>query len=395
MQQGLAEIEQQCAARGVGFIMRRAVEGEAEGEAGREDVARFCSEARAALVVGDENPLRGPEAWREHVAAALSVPFWTVDADVIVPSRLLEKAQFSAGVARPRLYRALREFLQPYENAHAARRWSRPRGLWADDVGRDITRGWSSFDRSVRPVEAWRGGPEAANARLQHFVGTLLRNYERDRNRPEIDGTSALSPYLHFGHIGPQSVALAVDDAVKNDASLRSARDAFFNELIVWRELAVNFVRYQPAYDSPACADNWARLTMAEHDRDERAVRYTLARMESARTGDELWNAAQTQMLRHGWMHNYLRMYWAKKIVEWTPNAATAMRTAIHLNDRYFLDGRDPNGYAGVAWAVLGKFDRAWGERPIFGKRRYMSGESTGRKFDARRYIEQMNSLPE
>jgi deoxyribodipyrimidine photo-lyase len=174
---------------------------------------------------------------------------------------------------------------------------------------------------------------------------------------------------------------------------LKRPADAFLDELIVWRELSVNLVRYQPEYDSTACADNWARLTIAKHDRDEREVLYTLKQLEEARTHDELWNAAQLQMVHYGWMHNYVRMYWAKKILEWTRDAATAMKRAIYLNDRYFLDGRDPNGYAGVAWAILGKFDRAWGERPVFGKRRYMSGESMSRKFDAGRYMKQMRSL--
>ncbi len=208
-----------------------------------------------------------------------------------------------------------------------------------------------------------------------------------------MDGTSKLSPYLHFGHIGPVTIALAINAAVKQNPNLNTARDSFFNELIVWRELSVNFVRYQPGYDSIECADNWARSTLELHDRDERALLYTLKQMEDARTHDELWNAAQLQMVHYGWMHNYLRMYWAKKILEWSPDAATAMKRAIYLNDRYFLDGRDPNGYAGIAWAVLGKFDRAWGERPVFGKRRYMSAESTARKFDSTLYIAQMRAL--
>jgi deoxyribodipyrimidine photo-lyase len=136
-------------------------------------------------------------------------------------------------------------------------------------------------------------------------------------------------------------------------------------------------------------------VTIAEHARDEREHLYTLCQLERAQTHDDLWNAGQTQMVRHGWMHNYVRMYWAKKILEWTPDVATAMKYAIHLNDKYFLDGRDPNGYAGVAWAILGKFDRAWGERPIFGKIRYISGASTGKKFDSKRYIQQMGLLPQ
>ena len=271
--------------------------------------------------------------------------------------------------------------------------WKRPRGLQAENVRTDITRGWKDFDRSVKPVEAWHGGRKAAMKRLRVFVATMMAGYEREHNRPEIDGTSKLSPYLHFGHISAVTVALAVKAAVNKHPQRKSAAEAFLDELIVWRELSVNFVRYQPGYDSAGCADNWAKLTIAKHDKDERDAVYTLKQMEEARTHDELWNAAQLQMVHCGWMHNYMRMYWAKKILEWTRDSATAMKRAIYLNDRYFLDGRDPNGYAGVAWAILGKFDRAWGERPVFGKRRYMSGESMARKFDAERYIEQMHAL--
>ena len=384
LNQGLPDIEEDCAERGVGFVMRRAP---------HEDHERFFADVGAARVIGDENPMREPEKWRIKLAKSLRIPFWTVDADVIVPSKLLEKAQFSAGVARSRLYRALPEFLHAYENPSAEKVWRKPRGLYTDDVHEDITRGWQDFDRSVQPVAAWQGGHHAAMKRLQTFCSKMLVTYDHDRNRPEIDGSSKMSPYLHFGHVGPLTIALALNAQVKREPKLSAARDSYFNELIVWRELAVNFVRYQPEYDSPACADNWARATIAEHDRDEREVLYTLPQLEGARTHDELWNAAQLQMVRYGWMHNYLRMYWAKKIVEWTRNTATAMKWTIYLNDRYFLDGRDPNGYAGVAWAVLGKFDRAWGERPVFGKRRYMSGASTGKKFDSQSYKQQMNAL--
>lgn len=384
LQQGLPDIEQDLAERGVGFVMRRAPHCDHE---------EFFADVHAAMVIGDENPMREPERWRQHLAGVLRVPFWTVDTDVIVPSKLLEKAQFSAGVARPRLYRRLAEFLIPYENTKAKHPWHRPRNLRHDSLMEDITRGWRDFDRTCKPVDAWHGGHHAAVKRLHHFTTKLLPTYDRDRNRPELDGTTALSPYLHFGHIGPLTIALAVDEAAKKHAALKHQRDGLFNELIAWRELAVNFVRYQPDYDNVRCADNWAAATIAEHDRDEREITYSLRKLEAAETYDELWNAAQIQMNQHGWMHNYMRMYWCKKIVEWTPNATTAMRYAIHLNDRYFLDGRDPNGYAGVAWAVLGKFDRAWGSRPVFGKRRYMSGASTGKKFDSKRYIEQMREL--
>ena len=185
LNQGLPDIEEDCAERGVGFVMRRAP---------HEDHLKFFADVDAAMVIGDENPMREPETWRVKLAEKLRVPFWTVDADVIVPSKLLEKAQFSAAVARPRLYRALPEFLVPYENPHAEVKWKQPRGLHADDVHEDITRGWKDFDRSVKPVEAWTGGHHAAVKRLQAFCGAMLANYDRDRNQPEVDGTSKMSP---------------------------------------------------------------------------------------------------------------------------------------------------------------------------------------------------------
>lgn len=387
--QGLPDIEDDCAERNVAFFMRRAP---------HEDHMQFFTDVDAAMVIGDENPMRAPEHWRVQIANALGrkrVPFWTVDADVIVPSKLLLKAQFSAAVARPRLYGALGEFLKPFTNLKAEHTYKRPHGLAVDDVRKDITRGWEELDRTVKPVEAWMGGHKAAVKRLHTFVSRMLDTYDRDRNKPETDGTSKMSAWLHYGHIGPQTIALAVDKAAKENPKLKEARDGYFNELIVWRELAVNFVRYQPEYDSPGCADNWAKQTIADHDKDEREVLYTTAQMEKAQTHDELWNAAQIQMVRYGWMHNYMRMYWAKKILEWTPNVATAMKVGIYLNDKYEIDGRDPNGYSGIAWSMLGKFDRAWFERPVFGKRRYMSGASTGKKFMSSLYIQQMRGLPE
>jgi deoxyribodipyrimidine photo-lyase len=386
LNEGLPDIEKDLSERNISFIMRRAP---------HESHQRFFEDAHAAFLIGDENPMREPERWRRQLASRIRIPFWTVDTDVVIPSKLIEKAQYGAYTIRPRLYRLLPEYLHPYENLCAEHAWKRPRGFHADSVHEDITRGWKDFDRSVAPVEAWKGGTHAALKRLRVFTTKLLGNYDAQRNHPEIDGTSCMSPYLHFGHVGPITIALAVDAAAKADKRLRAARDSYFNELIVWRELAINFVRYTQKYDSADCAESWAKVTIAKHARDEREYLYTLRQLEHAQTHDDLWNAGQMQMVRHGWMHNYLRMYWAKKILEWTPDVATAMKHAIHLNDKYFLDGRDPNGYAGIAWAILGKFDRAWGERPIFGKIRYMSGASTGKKFDSKKYIQQMGLLPQ
>ncbi len=384
LNQGLPDIEADLAERDISFVMRVAP---------RESHERFLADVDAGFLIGDENPMREPERWRKHLASRIRIPFWTVDTDVVVPSRLMETAQYGAYTIRPRLYRLLPEYLRPYENLHARYAWKRPRGFHADSVREDMTRGWKDFDRSVGPVDAWKGGTHAGLKRLKIFAARLL-DYDEKRNHPEVDGTSCMSPYLHFGHVGPITIALAIEAAVRGNPKLRAARDSYFNELIVWRELAVNFVRYTPKYDSAECAESWAKTTIAEHARDEREHLYTLGQLETAETHDDLWNAGQTQMVRHGWMHNYVRMYWAKKILEWTPDVATAMKYAIYLNDRYFLDGRDPNGYAGIAWAILGKFDRAWGQRPVFGKIRYMSGASTGKKFDSKRYVQQMELLP-
>ena len=386
LNQGLRDIEADLASRNISFVMRRAP---------HESHERLLADVKAAFLIGDENPMREPERWRKHLASRIEIPFWTVDADVVVPSKLMGKAEYGAYTIRPRLYRVLADYLHPYRNSHAEYAWKRPRGFQSDSVHEDMTRGWKDLDRSVIPVEAWKGGTHAGLERLKFFAGDLLADYDDRRNHPEMDGTSCMSPYLHFGHVGPITIALAVEDAVRANPRLRTARDGYFNELIVWRELAINFVRHTTKYDSPECAEAWAKTTIAEHARDEREHLYTLDQLEEAQTHDPLWNAGQIQMVRHGWMHNYVRMYWAKKILEWTPDVATAMKYAIYLNDKYFLDGRDPNGYAGIAWAILGKFDRAWGERPIFGKIRYMSGASTGKKFNSKRYIEQMGLLPQ
>ncbi len=384
LNQGLVDIEADLGQRNISFVMRRAP---------NESHERLLNDVKAAMVIGDENPMRAPESWRASLAKNISIPFWTVDTDVVVPSKLIEKAQYGAYTIRPRLYRLLPEYLVAYENPHAEHAWKRPRGFHADSVHKDMTRDWPDLDRSVGPVAAWKGGTHAGLARLKLFVSTMLREYNDTRNHPEVDGTSAMSPYLHYGHVGPQTIALAVQAAAAADSTLAKAKDSYFNELIAWRELAVNFVKYSPLYDSHECAEDWAKKTIAEHARDERERIYTLAQLEAAETYDELWNAAQIQMVEYGWMHNYMRMYWAKKILEWTPDVATAVKYAVHLNDKYFIDGRDPNGYAGVAWAMVGKFDRAWGERPVFGKIRYMSGASTGRKFDSKGYVRKMREL--
>lgn len=375
LNEGIPDIAVALEKRNVGLVLRRYPE---------QSLLKFCDEVNPALVVGDENPMREPERWRQTAAAKLKVPLWTVDADVIVPSKLMEKAQYAAHTIRPRLQRELTAFLVPSKNPRARTPWHKPQNLYSLPIGTDITDGWS-LDRSVSPVSAWRGGSSEAKRLLKDFIQHKLRGYGTERNKPEIDHTSRLSPYLHFGHISPITVALAVQesDAPKAD------KEAFLNQIITWRELAVNLVRFNPNYDNFECGEPWAHRTLAAHAKDLRPVLYSESQLEHAETHDPLWNAAQMQMVNTGWMHNYVRMYWGKKILEWSRTPAEAHRIAVYLNDKYELDGRDPNGYAGIAWSIVGKFDRPWFERPIFGLIRYMSGESTGKKFNSKKYIEQ------
>jgi len=380
LNQGISGIARRLAERGVGFVLRRFP---------HHHLLKFCDEVKPALVVGDENPMREPESWRAKVAQHLRVPFWTVDADVIVPSKLLMKEQYAAYTARPVIHRLLPDFLQPVGNTKAKVAWKAPPGLHTLPAESDITDGWK-LDRSVAPSSHYSGGTDEALKHLKHFVSGQLRGYVADRNKPELDSTSHMSPYLHFGHIGPHTVALAVQ---KTDAP-KAAKDAFLEQMIVRRELAINFVRFNSDYDNFESGPPWAHKSLADHIGDERKV-YSESQLEHAQTHDPLWNAAQQQMTLTGWMHNYLRMYWAKKILEWSKTPAQAFQTAVYLNDKYELDGRDPNGYAGIAWAIVGKHDRPWFDRPVFGMVRYMALNSTSKKFNSKRYIEQMRALAE
>jgi len=373
--QGIRDIAEGSRDRNVGFVLRRFPE---------HSLLRFCEEVKPAIVIGDENPIRLAEEWRKKVASQLRTPLWTVDADVIVPSKLMEKAQYAAHTIRPRLEKQRANFLVQPRNPVAKHVWKKPKNLHSMALDSEITEGWA-IDRSVQPVSGIPGGTTEGLRLLEDFVGKKLKNYGKQRNHPELDSTTRLSPYLHFGQIGPLTVALAVQKA----AAPKADREALLNQILVWRELSINFVKYNPVYDSLECAENWAHRTLAKHAKDPRPVVYTDKQLENAETHDRLWNASQMQMMNHGWMHNYMRMYWAKKILEWTRSPAEAHRIAVRLNDKYEMDGRDPNGYAGIAWAILGKFDRPWFERPIFGQIRYMSLESTGKKFNSKLYIEQ------
>jgi deoxyribodipyrimidine photo-lyase len=348
----------------------------------------------------------------------------------VVPSRVFDRTFVLLHHFRPHLKRELPKFLVEQKNPSPLNQWQPGKGLEAWDLKREITEGFAKLDRTVEPVDSFTGGTHAALRRLSDFVHLELRDYVEKRNHPELRGTSRLSPYLHFGNIGPITIALAVrkaasahcssawvdgqDDAgaeAQTSSEVASARlkscpdtkptdivsaaEKYLDELIGWRELAVLFVRHEPNYDNWECAAPWARKSLMEHADDPRPHRYTLEQLERGETKDELWNAAQLEMVNTGWMHNYMRMYWAKKILEWAPDPATAFDWAVILNDRYELDSRDPSGYAGIAWAIVGKLDRPWFNRPVFGLVRSMTGTSISRKFDADAYIRRSGDLRE
>jgi len=374
--QGIPDIASSLAKRRVGFVLRVWPD---------HHLTKFCHEVKPSLVIGDENPLGETERWRQTAAHRLHLPLWTVDADVIVPGKLLLKEQYAARTIRPRIHALLGEFLKPVTNVKARVAWQRPARVFSLRTDSDVVSNLP-IDRSVAPVTNFRGGADEATRTLRRFVHKRLPGYATRRNKPDLDGTSRLSPYLHFGHIGPRTVALAVREAEAPQLD----REAFLEELIVRRELATNFVRFNPHYATIESAEPWARRTLSRHARDEREYVYSERQFEQAETHDALWNAAQQQMVCGGWMHGYMRMYWAKKILEWTRSPAEAYEIAVRLNDRYELDGRDPNGYAGVAWAIAGKHDRPWFERSVYGTIRYMSSASTSKKFDAKTYIERV-----
>jgi len=302
--QGIPDIAQRARERGIGFVLRAYPE---------HSLIRFCEEVKASLVIGDENPLREPRRWREIAAKKLNVPFWTVDADVIVPSKLLEKERYAARIIRPQLQQRLQQFLPLAGTPRAKVEWQKPPLLAAlpDDGSIDITEGWKQLDRSIGPVNSFRGGTREALRLLDEFIKYKLATYHENHGKPEIDGTSRLSPYLHFGNIGPHTVMQTVQKATAPQA----AKDNYMNELLTWRELAINFVHFNPLCDSIESAPDWAHKTLAEHSRDPRPVLYSREELENAQTHDELWNAAQLQMLHAGRMHNYMRMYWAKKFL--------------------------------------------------------------------------------
>lgn len=370
---------------------------------------------RACTVVTDEYPCFFLPHMIDAVKDRLPVPLELVDGNGVVPLRLPERTFTVAHSYRRWMQKNILDCLtempdaDPLEKAELPVMKSLPKsitkkwkpadldGLLADDGLSDIP-----IDHSVHPSPVVSGGSVAAGENLARFLSDRLQAYDQDRNHPDEEATTGLSPHLHFGHIGAHEIVESVLDQENwtpdqlSDANGKNSgfwntsesAEAFLDQILTWREMGFNMAFREPdTYDTLDSLPDWAKKTIADTADDQRPVVYTLEQFESAQTHDELWNAAQRELVRHGVMHNYMRMLWGKKILQWTESAQRAAEIMIHLNNKYGLDGRDPNSYSGIFW-VLGRYDRAWGpKRPIFGSLRYMTSDSARKKLRLEEYL--------
>jgi deoxyribodipyrimidine photo-lyase len=383
MLEGLQEVAATLAERRIAFVVRRGAPNEVALALGED----------AALVVCDRGYLRHQKAWRADVALHLPCALVQVEGDAVVPLEVAShKAEAAARTLRPKLHKVWDEYLRPLEDAVVRESaLDLPIESTVDPSDVDGMLDGLKLDRSVPPVHRFRGGTGEARRRVREFVDAKLDGYAGRRSEPGAFHCSQISPYLHFGQISPVEIAVEVREAREGaDADRR----AYLEELIVRRELAANFVEFEPRYDDYACLPAWAQATLDAHRSDRRQHAYSRAQLENARTHDRYWNAAMREMRETGYMHNYMRMYWAKKILEWSAEPEAAFRTILHLNNKYFLDGRDANSYANVAW-IFGVHDRPWPERPVFGKVRYMNAQGLERKFDMAVYLHAVDGLVE
>lgn len=356
----------------------------------KNTVARMAKDA--ALIVTDDYPCFIIPEHNRRIAGRAEIAVHAVDSNGIIPISKFEKEEYAAYTFRPKMNKLLPNYLKPFAEETVDRASvdldvdCPETSVIAETISELVSE--CDIDHSVRPSRTYHGGTVNARMRLKKFVEEILLDYVLARNKSEIDGSSRLSSYLHFGFISPLEIALAVTNA---DAPQES-KDAYLEELIVRRELSFNLCYRNLRYDSLAALPAWAHETMREHIDDERQFIYSLEELENAQTHDELWNAAQREMVATGEMHNYVRMLWGKNVIAWSPTYEIAFETLVHLNNKYCLDGRDPNSYAGILWC-FGKHDRPWFEREVFGKIRYMASHSTGKKFDSKKYIERTKTL--
>lgn len=347
----------------------------------------------AEVCILDRGYLNIHRDWYSQIRNRISVPVIQIESNTILPVHTAyPKEAYSAGIIRPKIHALWNDYLQPVKQ-HELKNANPPdiqskfpelAILTENELKEkleDTAKAHASRE-SISISSHFQGGEIMAEKKLQVFIEQNLRGFSTDRNDPSLQGSSMLSPYLHFGMISPLRIALETRDRGSGESV-----DVLWEELIVRRELACNFTEYNNNYDNPDCLPNWALETLHKHNSDPREYLYSFEELENGLTHDRYWNAAQNQMRSLGWMHGYMRMYWGKKVIEWSPDFETAYDRLVRLNDTWELDGRDPNGYAGIAWC-FGKHDRAWQERPVFGKIRYMNDSGLRRKFNIDTYAD-------
>ena len=383
MLEGLAETVASLHDRGIKFVVQK----------GEPHQVALAFARQASVVVCDGGYLRHQRRWRRQLAAKARKRVIQVEGDTVVPVETVsDKREFAARTIRPKINAIQSDFLEDLRETKP-RKSSLSLKIKTDIDLKQTEAALAQLplrngvDRSTR----FTGGTSHARRRLKRFIIKHLKGYASQRNDPGAPQCSEMSPYLHFGQISPVEIALKVNAA---KSGTRDDKQAFLEELIVRRELAANFVYFESDYDSYKCLPGWAKETLEKHKKDSRPYQYTRNQLEKAETHDAAWNAAMTEMRLTGYMHNYMRMYWGKKILEWTNTPAYAYSTALYLNNKYFIDGRDPNSYANVAW-LFGLHDRPWKERPVFGKVRYMSEDGLKRKFDIETYIQRIAAFPQ
>ncbi|MGB3224210.1 MAG: deoxyribodipyrimidine photo-lyase [Desulforhopalus sp.] len=344
-----------------------------------EILPSFLRQIDAHVLVSDFDPLRIKQQWKKQLIDSLAVPVYEVDAHNIIPVWVVsKKKEYAAYTIRPKIRRLLAEYLTDIPALQ-----NHPYNLQKTVINQISRFSKKLARRSAGAENSTKTGEAAAMLAAINFTTHKLKDYSDSRNNPCLDGQSGLSPYLHFGQLSSQRLAWMVSYSELPDETTES----FLEELIIRRELSDNFCYYEPAYDRFEGFPEWARKSLDKHRDDQRDHLYSLSEFEEGKTHEHLWNACQQDLVCSGKLHGYLRMYWAKKILEWTSDPETALAYAITLNDRYSLDGRDPNGYAGIAWSIGGVHDRAWRERAVFGKVRYMNEAGCRRKFDVAGYI--------
>ncbi len=384
--EGVPETARRLARRGIGycFYLRRR-------RSDANDIL-YRLAARAACVVTDDYPTFIADRYNLPVPPKLSIACEAVDSSCIVPMNVLAKREYAAYTIRPKISKLLPRYLAPCPELNPAVRWAAPVSdyhttVTAATIGALVAS--CEINHSIAPSISQTGGRLAAERTLAHFLDNNLRRYARERNNPSSRATSGLSPYLHFGQISSLEIALAVK-AYAAEYSLIA--DEFLEELIVRRELAFNYARHVEHPGSLSTLPDWARQTLLKHANDPRTPVYGQAQFEYARTHDALWNACQQEMLLRGTIHGYYRMYWGKKIIEWSPTCQNALETMILIHDRYSLDGRDPNTYTNILWC-FGLHDRPWGGRPVFGMIRYMGLDGMKRKTGVDAYVREISQL--